>query len=111
MNKYFLWAVAISALCSSCETEDEAFATETKNQTIALQQAQNVATNDYQTYQSILHSFVYDNQQPYQENLLRFEQHVNRYIAYSDEKAPYKQLDLRQVSFLATANAAYIEHF
>ncbi len=110
MNKYFLWAVAIAALCSSCETEDEAFATETKNQTIALQQAKSVAANDYQTYQSILHSFVYDNQQPYQENLLRFEQHVNRCIAYGNETAPYEQMDLKQVAFLATADAAYIEH-
>lgn len=33
MKRFFLCAVAISALCSSCETEDEAFATQTNNQT------------------------------------------------------------------------------
>ncbi len=105
MNKYFLWAVAIAALCSSCETEDEAFATQTPNndrdnQTTALPQAKNVEVNDYQMYQSILNSFVYDNQQPYQKNLLRFEQYVNRCIAYGNETAPYEQLDLRQVANL-----------
>jgi len=94
MNKYFLWAVAIAALCSSCETADEAFATE-KEQTITLQQGKSAEANDYQMYQSILNSFVYDSQQPYQENLLRFEQHVNRCIAYGGETVPYEQLDLK----------------
>lgn len=60
MNKYFLWAVAIAALCSSCETEDEAFATQTpdnyrEKQTI-VQQAKSVETNDYQMYQSKKHT-------------------------------------------------------
>lgn len=110
MNKYFLWAVAIVALCSSCETEDETFATE-KEQTTALPQAKSVATNDYQTYQSILNSFVYNQDKTYAENLFRFEQHVNQYIPYGDETAPYKPLDLKQVEFLTTADAAYIEHF
>src|SRR5690606_8475960 len=110
MNKYFLWAVAIAALCSSCETEDETFATETKKQTIALQQAKSAEANDYQTYQSILNSFVYNQDETYAENLLRFEQHVNQRIPYADETTPYKPLDLKQVAFLATADAAYIEH-
>src|SRR5690606_2747866 len=111
MNKYFLWAVAIAALCSSCETEDETFATETKKQTIALQQAKSAEANDYQTYQSILNSFVYNQDETYAENLLRFEQHVNQYIPHSDETTPYKPLDLKQVEFLTTADAGYIEHF
>ena len=111
MNKYFLWAVAIAALCSSCETDNEAFATETKNETITLQQAKSVAKNDYQTYQSILSSFVYNQDETYAGNLLRFEQHVNQRIPYDDETVPYEQLDLRQIAFLATADAAYIEHF
>ena len=78
MKRFFLYAVAIAALCSSCETEDEAFATETNNQTNVLYQAKGVQANDYQTYQSVLNSFVYNNQQTHQENLLLFEQHVNR---------------------------------
>lgn len=115
MNKYFLWAVAIAALCSSCETEDEAFATQTpdnyrEKQTI-VQQAKSVETNDYQMYQSILSSFVYNQDETYTKNLSRFEQHVNQRIAYGDETVPYEQLDLRQVAFLATAGTAYIEHF
>lgn len=99
MKRFFLYAVAIAALCSSCETEDETFATETPdnyrdNQTNALHQAKGVKANDYQTYQSILNSFVYNNQQTYQENLLLFEQHVNRqmlnYVAQETYK--YKQV-------------------
>ena len=62
MKRFFLYAVAISALCSSCETEDEAFATETNNQNNTLHQAKGIETNDYQTYQSILNSFVYNHQ-------------------------------------------------
>ena len=80
MNKYFLWAVAIAALCSACETDNEVFATQTNNPTNTLQQAKGVKANNYQMYQSILNSFVYDKQHTYQENLLRFEQHVNRQI-------------------------------
>ncbi|SEH81850.1 hypothetical protein SAMN02927937_01593 [Paenimyroides aquimaris] len=111
MNKYFLWAVAIAALCSACETDNEAFAPETKKQTIALQQAKSAEANDYQMYQSILSSFVYNQDETYAENLLRFEQHVNQYIPHSDETTPYKPLDLKQIAFLTTADAGYIEHF
>jgi len=109
MNKYFLWAVAISALCSSCETEDEVFLT-AQEQIIASKEAENVEINYYQTYQSILSSFVYDNQQTNQENLLRFEQHVNHCMPYDEEKASYERMDLKQVAFLATTDATYIEH-
>src|SRR5690606_41558336 len=116
MNKYFLWTVAIAALCSSCETDNETFATQTPNndrdnQTTALPQAKNVEVNDYQMYQSILNSFVYNQDKTYTKNLSRFKQHVNQRIAYGDETVPYEQLDLRQVAFLATAGTAYIEHF
>ena len=53
------------------ETEDEAFATETNKQSNTFHQAKSVAANDYKTYQSILNSFAYNNQQTYQENLLQ----------------------------------------
>ncbi|HUH26305.1 MAG TPA: hypothetical protein VLY87_06730 [Flavobacterium sp.] len=62
MKRFFLYAVAIAALCSSCETEDETFSTETNNQTNALHQAKGVKANDYETYQSILNSFEYNHQ-------------------------------------------------
>ena len=61
MKRFFLYAVAIAALCSSCEIEDETFATETNRQTNVLYQGKSIETNDYQTYQSILNSFVYNN--------------------------------------------------
>lgn len=105
MNKYFLWTVAIAALCSSCETDNETFATQTPNndrdnQTTALPQAKNIEVNDYQMYQSILNSFVYNQDETYTKNLSRFKQHVNQRIAYGDETVPYEQLDLRQVANL-----------
>lgn len=94
MKRFFLYAVAITALCSSCETEDETFATETNNQPNALYHAKGVEANDYQIYQSILNSFVYNNEQTYQNNLLLFEAHVNRlmlnYVAQETYK--YKQV-------------------
>ncbi|MBS7321797.1 MAG: hypothetical protein KIG55_09425 [Myroides sp.] len=49
MKRFFLYAVAITALCSSCETEDEVFATETNKQSNTLHQAKGVQANDYQT--------------------------------------------------------------
>ena len=67
MNRFFLYAVAITALCSSCETEDETLATETNNQTNTFHYAKGVEVNNYQMYQSILNSFVYNNQQTHQE--------------------------------------------
>lgn len=94
MKRFFLYAVAIAALCSSCETEDETLATETNNQTNTFHYAKGVQADDYQTYQSILNSFVYNNHQTYQENLLLFEQHVNQqmlnYVAQETYK--YKQV-------------------
>jgi|GEM_PF-950584 len=116
MNKYFLWAVAISALCSACETENEVFTTEAPdnyrdNQTIALQQAKGVETNDYQTYQSILNSFVYNNQQTYQENLLRFEQYVNlQMVDYGQQETyAYETINNEQLLVLEQADVDFIE--
>lgn len=116
MKRFFLYAVAISALCSSCETENEAFATETPdnyrdNQTNALHQAKGVKANDYQTYQSILNSFVYNNQQTYQENLLLFEQHVNRQIPYyvQQENYEYEKINTEQLFVLKHTGADFVE--
>lgn len=115
MNKYFLWTVAIAALCSSCETDNETFATQTPNndrdnQTTALPQAKNVEVNDYQMYQSILNSFVYDNQQPYQKNLLRFEQYVNlQMVDYGQETYEYQIINSKQVEVLTQADTGFIE--
>ncbi|MEG0851666.1 MAG: hypothetical protein RSF34_21065 [Flavobacterium sp.] len=111
MKRFFLYAVAISALCSSCETEDEAFATETNNQNNTLHQAKGVEANDYQTYQSILNSFVYNNQQTYQENLLQFEGHVNQqmlnYVPQNIYK--YEKMNTEQLLVLEQAGTNFID--
>ncbi len=111
MNRFFLYAVAITALCSSCETEDETLATETNNQTNTFHYAKGVQADDYQTYQSILNSFVYNNHQTYQENLLLFEQHVNQqmlnYVAQETYK--YEKINTEQLLILTQANLDFIE--
>lgn len=111
MKRFFLYAVAISALCSSCETEDETFATETNNQTNALHQAKGVKANDYETYQSILNSFEYNHQQTYQENLLLFEQHVNRQMLnyVPQEIHEYEKINTEQLLMLQHADTNYIQ--
>lgn len=111
MKRFFLYAVAISALCSSCETEDESFATETNNQTNTLHQEKGVKTSDYQTYQSVLNSFVYNNQQTHQENLLLFEEHVNRQMFnyVPQETYKYEKINTEQVLILEQANVDFIE--
>src|SRR5690554_2083548 len=111
MKRFFLYAVAIAALCSSCEIEDETFATETNRQTNVLYQAKGVQANDYQTYQSILNSFVYNNQQTYQENLLLFEQHVNRQMLnyVPQETYTYEKINTEQLLMLKQADTNYIE--
>ena len=111
MKRFFLYAVAISALCSSCETEDEAFAAETNNQTNVLYHAKGVEVNNYQMYQSILNSFVYNNQQTYQENLLRFEEHVNRQMLnyVPQETYKYEKINTEQLLVLQQVDTDYIE--
>ena len=111
MKRFFLYAVAISALCSSCETEDEAFATETKNQTNALHQAKGVKTSDYKTYQSVLNSFEYNNQQTHQENLLQFEAHVNKemFNYVPQETYKYEKINTEQLLVLQQVDTDYIE--
>lgn len=111
MKRFFLYAVAIAALCSSCETQDETFATETNNQPNALYHAKGVETNDYQTYQSILNSFDYNDQQTHQENLLLFEQPVNRqmlnYVPHETYK--YENINTEQLLILEQADKGFIE--
>lgn len=111
MKRFFLYAVAISALCSSCETEEEAFAAETNNQTNTSYHAKGVEVNNYQMYQSILNSFVYNNQQTYQENLLRFEEHVNRQMLnyVPQETYKYEKINTEQQLILEQAGVNFIE--
>ncbi|MBA5793023.1 hypothetical protein H1R17_05860 [Flavobacterium sp. xlx-214] len=111
MKRFFLYAVAITALCSACETENEVFATETKEQSNTLHQAKGVKTNDYQTYQSIMNSFVYNKSQTYEKNLLLFEEHVNQQILnyVKQETYSYEKINQEQLLVLKRADATFIE--
>lgn len=111
MKRFFLHAVAITALCSSCETEDDVFATETNNQNNTLHQEKGVQANDYQTYQSILNTFEYNTQQTYQKNLLLFEGHVNlQMLNYvPQETYKYEKINTEQLLVLQQVDADYIE--
>lgn len=111
MKRFFLYAVAISALCSSCETENEALATEKNNQNNTLHQAKSVEANDYQKYQSILNGFVYDNEHTYHENLLRFEQYVNLQMVNYGQQETYKYeiIDIEQLLVLEQVDTDFIE--
>lgn len=79
MKHFFLWAVVISALCSSCETADESFTqdTVTSDKTLAIQHRD---LSDYEVYKNAVGSFVYDKIQSNYNNQLQFEQHVNNYV-------------------------------
>src|SRR5690606_4332960 len=100
MKQFFLWAVVLSALCSSCETADETFLEEKNNAHYATAKHSG-EWNDYEVYQNIVNTFVYDMQQTHQENLLRFEQHVN--FLMTDEE--YVSIDYGQLGLFATATA------
>ncbi len=77
----------------------------------ALYHAKGVETNDYQTYQSILNSFDYNNQQTHQENLLLFEQHVNRQMLNYVPQEAYENetIDNEQLLILEQADKDFIE--
>ena len=104
MKQFFLWAVVLSALCSSCETADETFLEENNNAHYATAKHSG-EWNDYEVYQNIVNTFVYDTQQTYQENLTRFEQHVNFLMA--DEE--YASIDFKQLRLLENAGEHFVE--
>lgn len=99
MKRIFLCAAAISVLCSSCESTDETFLENNKTDYTAAKQSGE--WNDYEVYQNIVNTFGYDTQQTHQENLLRFEQHVN--FLMTDEE--YVSIDYGQLGLFATATA------
>lgn len=111
MKRIFLSAVVISILCSSCEKDNEAFATEVNKQTNAVYQVKSVEANGYQIYQNIMNSFVYDYQQTHQVNLLLFEQHVNQQMLNYEPAQTYKyeSIDSKQLLVLKQTDASIIE--
>lgn len=104
MKQFFLWAVVLSALCSSCETADETFLEE-KNNTHYATAKHSGEWNDYEVYQNIVNTFVYDMQQTHQENLTGFEQHVNFLMA----EEVYEPIDFEQLWLLENAGKHFVE--
>lgn len=104
MKQFFLWAVVLSALCSSCETADETFLEEKNNAHYATAKHSG-EWNDYEVYQNIVNTFVYDMQQTHQENLTRFEQHVN--FVMVDEV--YEPIDFEKLWLLENTEEHFVE--
>lgn len=105
MKHFFLWAVAISALCSSCETADESLLNSNNipNQTLQTQQR---TVSDYDVYNNVVSSFVYDAQDSHYNNLLLFQQHVNYMVP---NNSITETIDFTQLSVLENADINYIE--
>lgn len=104
MKHFFLWAVAISALCSSCETADESIL---ENNTLPnkVLKAQQRTIDDYNLYKNVINSFVYNKQLSHNNNLLRFQQHVNYMLPNGSTT---EVIDFTQLSLLENANENYI---
>lgn len=108
MKFFFIVAVALLALCSSCETADESFLTETDNK-VTMAQKNNLFNADYETYTTIVNSFVYTNNETYTENLQSFEEHVNHLLPYDNELFVYEKIDNEQLTKLIHAEASFVE--
>lgn len=110
MKNFFIVAVALLALCSSCETADESFLTETDKTTTTAQKTNNVFNADYETYTTIVNSFVYTKGKTYAENLKKFEQHVNRLLPYDEVEADvYETIDNEQLTKLIHAETSFVK--
>lgn len=95
-------------MCSSCETADEIFLEETNNIHNVMPIAKQQEWNDYAVYQNIVNTFVYDMQQTHQENLLRFEQHVNHLMPNYGTDV-YESINFEQLGLLETAGEHFVE--
>lgn len=104
MKHFFLWAVAISALCSSCETADESILENNTLPNEVLQPQQRVES-DYNVYKNVVNSFEYDEEQSYNNNLLKFQQHVNDMLPNGNIT---EVIDFTQLSLLENANETFI---
>src|SRR5690554_43216 len=111
MKRIFLCAAAISVLCSSCESTDETFLKETNNTAGLALQAKQSQVTDVEIYENIMKGFDYNDELLPQENLLLFEQHVNRQMAnyVQPETYKYETIDSNQLLVLEQADAVFIE--
>lgn len=108
MKKLFLSAVAISALCSSCETGDDIYAEKTSHKTYTT--STHHGTNKaYDQYRNIVNSFVYDQKLDYRNNMRLFEQHVNHHIQQNTDKMLYETMDWENLQQLCYADESLIK--
>jgi len=107
MKHFFLWAVAISALCSSCETADESFMenTITPETKLAIQHR---LLSEYDVYKNVVSSFVYNKEQSHYDNELRFEQHVNNSVPNG---TTYEAINFDRLSMLKNTDISFVSQF
>lgn len=108
MRNFFLGVVAISALCSSCETTDETFLEQTNSKIINVQKTSSVNNLNYEIYNNVITSFVYNKNQTYTENVKIFEQHTNRIMNSYTLENIYELINLEQIYLLTHANESFI---
>jgi len=109
MKKFFLAAVAISAICSSCEATDENFLQEINNAKVNAQKTKDGESADYQTYKNTVTRFIYNNDRSYAENVKMFEQHVNQYLNDDRQANTYESINLNQLERLIQNNVNIID--
>lgn len=104
MKHFFLWAVVISALCSSCETADESFIedTLTSDTTLAIQHR---TLSDYDAYKNALNSFVYNKKLSHYNNQLQFEQHVNNSVPNG---TAYEAINFTRLAVLENTDTTFV---
>jgi len=110
MKRFFIYAVAITALCTSCETENELIPTETNSKSITSFVAKDSKPNDYQIYTSILNNFTYNPLKTYEENIALFEQYVNHEISnyIPLDSHNYEKIDREQLLALEQADKTFV---
>lgn len=100
MKNYFLLAVALSALCSSCETEDETLKNETINSTKAVHAGK--YSDHIAIYRNCISTFAYNPLNLFEENMHAYEAHVNNFIQGEQGYEPFnldKYIQLQVVPY------------
>lgn len=107
MKNFFLWAVAISALCSSCETADEQLV-ENNNSLRTKTTVQSRTVSDFIVYTNVVNSFIYNYNETHDTNLIRYQNHVNNIVPSGSGT---EVIDFTQLNTLENANNSIIEQF
>ena len=103
MKHFFLWAVVISALCSSCETADEPFLQNNyaPDGTLTIQHR---TLSDYNVYKNVTSSFIYNKKQSHYNNQLQFEQHVNNFVPNGNT---YETINFARLAVLENTDTTF----